>query len=1083
MLSLPSKSKASGPVFPFFNPYISDLGLLPRDIPGYYSFTLEDEDRALKEEMLRPLEPRWHQYVGLAAMAKHFFNGENVVLADGVGVGKTLQCFMVMSYLRHMKVTEAQRKGVLPPIAAASQKWGWGGPEKVFPQGHILVCVPNMLTDQWESEALRFLDARYWNIVKYPQSKRDAPKFWSEVWSEKVVTQKDKEEEESVTTILIVSYSTLRMEAKLCLGSENTRQLNMSVGPTVNASFAKDTVFAQKWALTFFDEAQVLRTEGALLRGAHALRIRSGSLVFCSATPLHNSERDLVSLGLALGLRDSDDLVILEKDLRRALSKISRENSGNPTTEDRQVGANDIVAGRAPTGIEGEKAQKKQDYRLSIVQQMRQCFKNTVIRRRAQSTDNNGVQISGLLELVKRTLDVDLREDEKVAFEVVKSRAAGQLQNCPDPSSLPTKTFFNEYRLAIGHLGFAGGATPAPFTSKEDWIARRSTKWKLIVDLICALLRNDDGPFPEKIENNELVIPDVRTDENAKGKVVVYVEFTRTLDHLISGMEFEGLRPLSVTGKQSAKKRQHNISEFKDPRRNNRVLVLSSVGNAGLNLHEARFLIFADTVWSGQQEEQIIGRLHRQPNRQQVHVYIPRASGTSDVILSRMSRNKEDLLGAFMNTDDDDDPFVSPPGASVDPEEEDLDLSKAHNEGMKPPKATKAPKGKAQAGLPKAQTGQPKAQSTPAEKRTHPSDPRSTTTGGQGSQPPPVPAGGADSQRDVDRSPTTTQGVGAPPDQQTETQPVSHVRQSSTQGETRGTATVDPNIRVRSRPATPAPAPDIEMGPPSDVGQSSIPPQFPSEKPGPPVPPTEKPVRGATKDGDEIPFPENGERASMEDMLLFASQASVKRVKQFAGTLSVEKAAQFKTANASRKAKITRQLNKAKKAQAEAAEKNRSSTITSTLEQEQQLQALKISSRDPSRSEGEDGPASFSAKGKDPEPRQAPEVNSMPTSSINQFSTPPPEQLRPQTSSFTNDSIDGFDPPDPPSDNGGSPVPKSPPHKKLRGESSTFSFDSSRASGSQLQGSSGLGQRLEDLGTRGLTAKPKKTPRRRKAIE
>ena len=53
---------------------------------------------------MRPLQPRWHQWVGLAAMVERFFSGSNVLLADGVGVGKTMQAFMVMAYMRYLRV-------------------------------------------------------------------------------------------------------------------------------------------------------------------------------------------------------------------------------------------------------------------------------------------------------------------------------------------------------------------------------------------------------------------------------------------------------------------------------------------------------------------------------------------------------------------------------------------------------------------------------------------------------------------------------------------------------------------------------------------------------------------------------------------------------------------------------------------------------------------------------------------------------------------------------------------------------------------------------------------------------------------
>lgn len=110
----------------------------------------------------------------------------------------------------------------------------------------------------------------------------------------------------------------------------------------------------------------------------------------------------------------------------------------------------------------------------------------------------------------------------------------------------------------------------------------------------------------------------------------------------------DGLTPLEVSGRVSSADRRENLLKFKDPKRNERLLVLSSVGNVGLNLHEARFLIFADSIWSGQAEEQIIGRIHRQPNKQKCIIYFPRVKGTSDTILAEFADVKERLLARFV---------------------------------------------------------------------------------------------------------------------------------------------------------------------------------------------------------------------------------------------------------------------------------------------------------------------------------------------------------------------------------------------------------------------------------------------------
>lgn len=185
-------------------------------------------------------------------------------------------------------------------------RWGWGNPETTYPAGQILVVVPNALVHQWESEARRMMDTRYWNIIVYPPNERQRGEFWGKVWS-KIP--------EGLTTILIVSHSVrfksdrnqqpadlvlcfkiMRAESRLAVNPERTRLINPEEGPRVAANIAKRTIFSQKWALSIWDEAQHLRTEGSLARGAHAIRVRSGSMVLASATPLFNSERVFASI-------------------------------------------------------------------------------------------------------------------------------------------------------------------------------------------------------------------------------------------------------------------------------------------------------------------------------------------------------------------------------------------------------------------------------------------------------------------------------------------------------------------------------------------------------------------------------------------------------------------------------------------------------------------------------------------------------------------------------------------------------------------------------------------------------------------
>jgi hypothetical protein len=59
--------------------------------------------------------------------------------------------------------------------------------------------------------------------------------------------------------------------------------------------------------------------------------------------------------------------------------------------------------------------------------------------------------------------------------------------------------------------------------------------------------------------------------------------------------------------------------------------------------------VFQDQPWSAQDERQIRGRAHRQPQRKEVLLYHLLANDTADVVLSGMARSKHDMLEAFLS--------------------------------------------------------------------------------------------------------------------------------------------------------------------------------------------------------------------------------------------------------------------------------------------------------------------------------------------------------------------------------------------------------------------------------------------------
>ena len=66
----------------------------------------------LYKNQLEILDAREHQYKGVAAILKNAAFGRNTVLADAVGLGKTIQALMVAAMLRYLK--DREKKAVCP---------------------------------------------------------------------------------------------------------------------------------------------------------------------------------------------------------------------------------------------------------------------------------------------------------------------------------------------------------------------------------------------------------------------------------------------------------------------------------------------------------------------------------------------------------------------------------------------------------------------------------------------------------------------------------------------------------------------------------------------------------------------------------------------------------------------------------------------------------------------------------------------------------------------------------------------------------------------------------------------------------
>jgi SNF2 family DNA or RNA helicase len=130
-----------------------------------------------------------------------------------------------------------------------------------------------------------------------------------------------------------------------------------------------------------------------------------------------------------------------------------------------------------------------------------------------------------------------------------------------------------------------------------------------------------------KIDKMMDILTDVVQTADDGEKVLIFSQWTSLLDLAEVPIEGKGWGYRRYDGSMNAKMRGDAVDDFKDARKNVRIMLVSlKAGNAGLNLNVASRVIILDPFWNPYVEEQAIDRAHRigQVRPVQVHrVLIP----------------------------------------------------------------------------------------------------------------------------------------------------------------------------------------------------------------------------------------------------------------------------------------------------------------------------------------------------------------------------------------------------------------------------------------------------------------------------
>lgn len=131
-------------------------------------------------------------------------------------------------------------------------------------------------------------------------------------------------------------------------------------------------------------------------------------------------------------------------------------------------------------------------------------------------------------------------------------------------------------------------------------------------------------------------------------KVVLFAQPVETVSIVASVLQQRyGITPAIIIGNQPDHERTAEVAHFQSDD-GPRFLVSSKAGGEGLNMQSARHLIHLDVPWNPMDLEQRIGRVHRFGSRKTIVVNTVVASGSREIDMYRIARDKLALVARHL---------------------------------------------------------------------------------------------------------------------------------------------------------------------------------------------------------------------------------------------------------------------------------------------------------------------------------------------------------------------------------------------------------------------------------------------------
>jgi superfamily II DNA or RNA helicase len=203
------------------------------------------------------------------------------------------------------------------------------------------------------------------------------------------------------------------------------------------------------------------------------------------------------------------------------------------------------------------------------------------------------------------------------------------------PANEALASLFLRLQKQIGHLQEVEPLDDEE-EAEDDWLPNATALEELLKNGVQLL----QTPAANEKWNAVASIIDKSEDE----KIVLFAQPVETIAVVADFLQRRyGVRPSIIIGDQSDQERRRQVAAFQSDA-GPRFLVSSRAGGEGLNMQRARRLIHLDVPWNPMELEQRIGRVHRFGSRKTILVDTVVASGSREMEMYRIAREKLHLI-------------------------------------------------------------------------------------------------------------------------------------------------------------------------------------------------------------------------------------------------------------------------------------------------------------------------------------------------------------------------------------------------------------------------------------------------------